>query len=81
MQTLDPSRIESQKSETPSGILEVAIVRLLIDVGFQHKRIAALFDCNQGRIAEIATGARGPGISYHFRPLKGPWSTKGDEHE
>lgn len=67
--TLPEERIESQKSDAPTGALEIAIVKLLVDVGFQHKRIAALFDCNQGRIAEIATGQKGSEFSYEFRAL------------
>lgn len=35
-----------------------ATIKLLLALGHQHKRIAALFDCNQGRISEIATGRR-----------------------
>lgn len=64
--TLSHDRIESQKSDAPSGALGIAIVKLLVDVGFQHKRIAALFDCNQGRIAEIATGQKGGDVAFHF---------------
>lgn len=72
---LDPARIKSQRSDAPNGDLEIAIVKHLVDVGFQHKRIAALFDCNQGRIAEIATGQKGAGVGYEFRILEG----RGDE--
>lgn len=43
---LTKERIASQKSDAPGDDLEIAIVKLLVDVGFQHKRIAALFDCN-----------------------------------
>ena len=68
--TLSEERIESQKSDAPTGALEIAIVKLLVDVGFQHKRVAALFDCNQGRIAEIATGQKGSVFSYEFRVLR-----------
>lgn len=48
-----------QASTTPSSELEVAIVCFLSQSGFQHKRIAALFDCNQGRVSEVlaANGA------------------------
>lgn len=69
--TLSQERMESQKSDAPNGDLEIAIVKHLVDVGFQHKRIAALFDCNQGRIAEIATGQKGAGVGYEFRILEG----------
>lgn len=68
--TLSEERINSQMSESPTGDLEIAIVKLLLDIGFQHKRIAALFDCNQGRIAEIATGKKGTGVGYEFRILE-----------
>lgn len=64
--TLAQERLASQKSEAPGDDPEIALVKLLVDVGFQHKRIAALFDCNQGRIAEIATGKKGRGIGYQF---------------
>ena len=59
-------RIKSQRSDAIDHDIEIAITRLLLDVGFHHKRIAALFDCNQGRIAEIATGQNRPGVSYSF---------------
>lgn len=63
---LSSHRVKSQRSENPSGELEIAIVKLLIAVGFQHKRIAALFDCNQGRIAEISKGHKGAEVSCVF---------------
>lgn len=44
-----------QKSDKLSPS-DAAIVVLLASMGFQHKRIAALFDVNQGRIAEIVRG-------------------------
>lgn len=69
--TLTQEQLESQKSEAPGSDLEVAIVKLLIHVGFQHKRIAALFDCNQGRIAEIATKKKAPGVGFRFRVVDG----------
>lgn len=38
---------------------DAAIIKLLSeDLGFQHKRIAALFDVNQGRISEIVSGKK-----------------------
>lgn len=37
---------------------DVAIVKLLLLQGFQHKRIASLFDVNQGRISEINSGKK-----------------------
>lgn len=69
--TLSEERIDSQRSEAPAGDLEIAVVKLLVDIGFQHKRVAALFDCNQGRIAEIATGQKGADVGYEFRILEG----------
>lgn len=45
----------SQKSDTLSAE-DVAVVKTLLYMGFQQKRIAALFDVNQGRIAEINNG-------------------------
>lgn len=53
---LPQHRMRSQRSEAPTAPVEVAITKLLLDVGFTQKRIAALFDCNQGRIAEISRG-------------------------
>lgn len=64
--TLSHRRQKSQISNAPDDDLEIALVRLLIRVGFQHKRIAALFDCNQGRIAEISTGEKRPEIDAEF---------------
>lgn len=61
------ARQNSQLSHNPDEPLEFAIVKLLVDHGFHHKRIAALFDCNQGRIAEIARGHRGASTSYSFK--------------
>lgn len=66
MMHLNNTRINSMQSEAPNDNLEVALTKLLIDVGFQHKRIAALFDCNQGRVAEISRGHKGKNISYKF---------------
>ena len=37
---------------------DVSVIKLLLHLGFQHKRIAALFDVNQGRISEINSGAK-----------------------
>jgi DNA-directed RNA polymerase specialized sigma24 family protein len=42
-------RWEGQKSE-PLSFSDRSIVQLLAREGFHQKRIAALFDCNQGRI-------------------------------
>ncbi len=68
---LPQHRIHSQRSEAPTAPLEVAITKLLLDVGFTQKRIAALFDCNQGRIAEISRGKIGAGVSYKFQQIRG----------
>ena len=37
---------------------DVAVIKSLLIEGYQHKRIAALMDCNQGRISEINTGSK-----------------------
>lgn len=37
---------------------DAAMIKALLALEFQQRRIAALFDVNQGRISEIATGAR-----------------------
>lgn len=66
---LPKSRLNSQKSEAPTDAAEIAIVKMLSDAGFQHKRIAALFDCNQGRIAEIVNGHKGASVSYQFQVM------------
>lgn len=52
------ARSNSQKSDAQLTAYDAAIIRFLIDHGFQHKRIAALYDINQGRIAEINTGEK-----------------------
>ena len=44
---------ENQKSDTPL-FLEKCVTKLLLALGYHHKRIAALHDWNQGRVAEIA---------------------------
>ncbi|MCH4543159.1 hypothetical protein [Ochrobactrum sp. A-1] len=71
VERLPQYRIRSQHSEAPTAALEVAITKLLLDIGFTQKRIAALFDCNQGRIAEISRGKVGAGISYKFETIRG----------
>lgn len=35
---------------------DAAVIKLLLAEGFAQKRIAALFDVNQGRISEINSG-------------------------
>ena len=57
--TLISDRNQRSKSLTPA---DGALILHLIHLGFQHKRIAALFDVNQGRISEIATG-RAPALA------------------
>lgn len=37
---------------------DVPVVKALLQLGFPHRRIAALLDVNQGRISEINTGKR-----------------------
>ena len=64
---LPEERIESMKSDAIDHDIEIAITKLLIDVGFHQKRIASLFDCSQGRVAEISIGKNGPRIGYEFR--------------
>lgn len=41
-----------QESETLEAPDKLLIYELVKRAGFQHKRVAALFDVNQGRIAE-----------------------------
>lgn len=43
---------EGQESVTLTRGDKVLIFTLVTQYKFQHKRVAALFDCNQGRIAE-----------------------------
>jgi hypothetical protein len=49
---LSDERMAQQKSIAPRDELEVALIELLAGLGFHNKRIAALFDCNQGRISD-----------------------------
>ena len=37
---------------------DAKVIQYLLKRGFQTKRIAALFDVNQGRISEINSGAK-----------------------
>ncbi len=53
--TLISDRDQRSKKLSPA---DAALIIHLIHLGFQHKRIAALFDVNQGRISEIATSAK-----------------------
>ena len=68
---LPDERIESQKSDGFNHAVEVAIVKLLLSVGFHQKRVASLFDCSQGRVTEVATGQNGPGVSFLFKVTGG----------
>lgn len=68
---LPQERIESQRSDAATDPVEVAIIKLLVDVGFHHKRIAALFDMNQGRISEVANGQVRPDVGYAFEVIGG----------
>jgi DNA-directed RNA polymerase specialized sigma24 family protein len=45
------ARWESQASSALTTD-DKQVIRMLADRGFQHKRIAALFDVNQGRIVD-----------------------------
>lgn len=53
-----PEERKTSQSSRALDSTDAAVVKLLMELGFQHKRIAALFDVNQGRIAEIGTGQR-----------------------
>lgn len=44
--------------------LDVARIKGLLVKGIHQHRIAAMYDLNQGRISEIATGKRWP----HIKP-------------
>lgn len=68
---LPEERIESMKSDAIDHDIEIAITKLLIDVGFHQKRIASLFDCSQGRVAEISIGKNGARIGYEFAIVGG----------
>lgn len=48
---------ERQASEKLTTV-DAATIKLLLGLGHQQKRIAALFDVNQGRISEIASGRK-----------------------
>ena len=37
---------------------DAIVIKALLKLGFHDKRIAALFDCNQGRVSEIKTGKK-----------------------
>lgn len=50
------SRPEEASASLTAG--DASVIKLLLRLGFMQKRIAALFDCNQGRIAEISRGQR-----------------------
>lgn len=45
------------------------IIRYLLGKGFQTKRIAALFDVNQGRISEINSGQKFKSLNRTY-PIK-----------
>lgn len=50
----------------PSATLteeDARIIRALLRLGWAQHDVASLFGCNPGRVAEVATGARFPGIS------------------
>lgn len=69
----------TQASDTLSE-KDVRVIKSLLKLGFQHKRIASLFDCNQGRIAEINSGgkyARVPDLFGDVLPF--PIKRRGDD--
>ena len=41
---------------------DIAIVKALLMAGWIQSDIASLMGCNGGRIAEVNTGKRGPGV-------------------
>ena len=43
---------------------QALVIKLLIGNGHKEHRIAALFDCNQGRISEVRTGARNANVPW-----------------
>lgn len=45
---------------------DVARIKGLLIKGIHQHRIAAMYDLNQGRISEIATGKRWPDIQPSF---------------
>jgi len=45
----------SQKSDSLTAF-DASVIKALLILGLQQKRIAALFDVNQGRISEINRG-------------------------
>lgn len=49
---------------------DAVVVKMLLRLGFQHKRIAALFDCNQGRISEINSGQKFADVPDLIEALK-----------
>lgn len=56
--------LETQKSpDIKDDACACALVRFLSREGFHNKRIAALFDVNQGRISEIVNGEGRHGIT------------------
>ena len=48
-----------QRSKRLTAAVAALIVHL-VHLGFQHKRVAGLFDVNQGRIAEVISRANLP---------------------
>ncbi len=52
------SDAEQRSKKLTAG--DAALILHLVHLGFQHKRIAGLFDVNQGRIAEIVGRANLP---------------------
>lgn len=66
----------------PSGLslndTDIALIRGMIARGDRHHDIAAFFGVNQGRIAEIKTGAMRPGVAPandDELPPRGPYLT------
>ncbi len=66
----------------PSGLVlnewDAALIRGMLNRGDRHHDIAAFFGVNQGRVAEIKTGSRLPGVQAADAgdlPPKGPYLT------
>lgn len=54
--TKTPTERHREQASDRMADTDKAIAVLLVSLGFHHKRIAALFDVDQGRIAEIVRG-------------------------
>jgi hypothetical protein len=74
--TISDERDRSQRSVAPRDDIELALIDMLAMMGWQHKRIAALFDCNMGRIAQALAGEYGPVPEWELR-IRGAGSMRG----